>query len=75
MKPVFRAVTDQQEILEWYPPQSWSHVFSTFKTHCNLSECSGVLMCGNTVVRRSGRGCVEDSVLENLSRYFQGRED
>ena len=59
-KPIFRAITNQREILEWYAPQTFSHVFKTFKLHCDLSECVGELYCGDVLLRRSGRGSWDD---------------
>lgn len=60
---VFRAILDDEEIIEWLAPQTWHHVFSTFKIHCDLGETHGFLYkCtphGDVLVRESGKNGAE----------------
>ena len=69
---VFKAIFDTQEILEWYAPQTFTHVFKVFKMWGQYGECTGVLFCNNRPIRATGKNkeeflkdCIQ--AIQNIS--------
>ncbi len=56
---VFKAIFDTQEILEWYAPQTFTHVFKAFKLWGQYGECTGVLFCNSHPIRATGKNKTE----------------
>lgn len=48
----FKAVFDSGELAVWFPPQTYSHVFASFKDFA--FGCAGVLLKDNLVIRTTG---------------------
>lgn len=55
MQAVFRGVTDQGVVMEWYAPQTLSRVKKNFKFFCEMEDCKGFLYCGRYLIMETGR--------------------
>lgn len=50
----FRAVFDDGVVCIWHPPQTWRHVFHSFKL-AGAFEGHGFLFCNGVAIRETGK--------------------
>lgn len=48
----FKAIYDSGELVEWFPPQTYSHVATSFKVFA--FGCAGILLKDNLVIKITG---------------------
>lgn len=63
----FKVIFSDGVLCMWHKPQTFTHVFKTFKSYCGNAELGGLLLCGDRIIRFTGSSELIQSIIKEYA--------